>query len=227
MRKFEGSATASLVDAALSLSFGSYAWTIQEKVKGDKIDILGADRIKQGSDYAGWGFNLHDPVTSNLPKWYLPNNNAQRVVKTPDQIGSITAQILDDTKIQPLFKTGWGRYFYGNPAEEVRDTDPDNYTGPSWVYDLYGVNTGSTIAQQNRIQLLAEAIPALSLPVGANNSPILQQRNFNLPELFTDNWPRGDLQGTQIPEWKHSDMRDVAYLYQSRFYDKLVELANQ
>jgi hypothetical protein len=162
----------------------------------------------------------------------VPNNNAQRVTKTPDQIGSVTTQMLNDIKIQPLFKTGWGRYYYGNPSVELVDTDPTNYTGPSWVFDLYGVTTGNAIAADpvKRSQLLNEAIPALSLAVGSNSTTAFEERNYNLPSQYADaaHWP--SVRGTNLagePNWHHSDMREVAYLYLYRFYDKLSSLANQ
>ena len=84
------------------------------------------------------------------------------------QIGPVTAQLLSDSKIQPLFKSGWGRYNNGNPAVVVVDTDPAKYTGPSWILDLYGTTVGNAIAADlvKRTQLLNEAIPALSLAVG-------------------------------------------------------------
>lgn len=136
--------------------------------------------------------------------------------------------MLSDIKMQPLFKTGWGRYYYGNPAVELVDTDPAHNTGPSWIYDLYGINTGSTIAgnDSKRAQLLAEAIPALSLPVGSRSTNAFGN-NYDMPDMFADNWPstRGTDPNSGLPNWHHSDMREVAYIYQHRFIKKLVEIS--
>lgn len=91
-----------------TVELGRFAWVCQEKTKGDKA------LYTQGSGYGGWGFNLHDPIFSTLPKWYVPNNNAQRVPKTPVQIGDASPANLAAIKIHPIFRTGWGRYLNGN-----------------------------------------------------------------------------------------------------------------
>jgi hypothetical protein len=77
--------------------------------------------------------------------------------------------------------------------------------------------------------LLAEAIPALSKPVGANNTSALDDRNFNMPEQFVDSgyWPRPPKVGVDTPVWRHSDMDQVAYPFLYRFYNKLVSVSNQ
>lgn len=211
---------------------GSFAWVIQEKAKGDKLRLL-FNQIKAGSDYMGWGHNLNDPITANLPKWYLPDTyNGLRLPKPPAQIGTVTPQLLDDSKIQPFFLTGWGTYYAANPAQEVIDTDPAHNTGPSWIFDLYGVSTGSAIAADavKHTQLLNEAIPALSLALGSTSSDRLPvARNYNMPDIFADRagWPRSLDGATNLPRWHHSDMREVAYLYLSGLYDELSSIANQ
>lgn len=54
-----------------------------------------------------------------------------------------------------------------------------------------------------------------------------------MPADFTTaaQWPnsRGvnNTTGVAVPNWHHSDMREVAYFYLNRFYDKLSSLANQ
>ncbi len=225
------SGEAAAVVVTSGAAFTSYVWVYQEKAKGDRQDywlpVLGS--FHTGSSYMGWGFNMNDPITTNLPKWYVPDVlNGLRITKTPAQIGSVTAQMLEDITIQPLFRTGWGTYNAADPAQEVVDTDPAHYTGPSWIFNLYGATLGSTVAGNaaNRDQLLAEAIPAQSLPVGSHKTEALEERNYDLPALFADpGWPRFVDNG--LPEWRHSDMREVAYLYQSRFWDKLVSISQQ
>ncbi|MEQ1936335.1 MAG: hypothetical protein ABL962_20965, partial [Fimbriimonadaceae bacterium] len=98
-------------------------------------------------------------------------------------------------------------------------------------YDLY-LSTGSAIAADSfkRNQLLAEAIPALSVPIGSRALTMVQDRNYNLATQFADqtgHWPRGVKQGTTIPEWRHSDMRDVAFFYLHGFFAEVVRLSNQ
>jgi hypothetical protein len=229
LARYEGTVDHSIIENIRAP--GSFAWVIQEKAKGDKLRI--GWFIHAGSDYGGWGFNLNDPITSNLPTWYVPNNNTQRVTKTPGQIGSVTSQMLNDIKIQPLFKTGWGRYYYGNPSAELVDTDPAYYTGPSWILDLYGATSGNGIAADpvKRTQLLSEAIPATSLAVGANYTARFgDSKNYDMPNLYANaaRWPsaRG-ASAAGVPNWHHSDMREVAYIYLYPFFDKLGSLSNQ
>ena len=50
-------------------------------------------------------------------------------------------------------------------------------------------------------------------------------RNFNIPALVDQtNWPRGKPDGV-TPEWRHSDMREVAYLYQYGVFDKIIAIS--
>lgn len=225
--RFDGTVDQSVIENLRAP--GAFAWVIQEKAKGDKLRLL-FNQIKAGSNYGGWGFNIHDPITSNLPKWYLTNNNAQRVPLTPAQIGAPTPQMLADIKIQPFFRTGWGRYYNGNPAQELVDTSSEYYTGPSWIFDLYRGNTGDALAADpvKNTQLLNEAIPALSLALGANSSIAIQSRNYNMPQMFATRagWPRLIDGASNLPLWHHNDMREVAYVYVHDFYDQLSSIAN-
>jgi hypothetical protein len=90
--------------------------------------------------------------------------------------------------------------------------------------------------------LLAEAIPALSLPVGANiiNSiPHSGPNNveFNMPAAFVIPngssyfWPSERPIDTDVtpnlPSWHHSDMHDVAYPYTYNFYNQLANISKQ
>jgi VCBS repeat-containing protein len=208
---------------------GDYAWVFQEKAKGDKVNYL-LGLTHAGSYYGGWGFNLNDALLTTYSNWYVIDSiTGQRRVKNPGEIGTITASLLDSSRYSPLFKTGWGTYDRLNPTLEVIDT---NYKdGPDWIFDLYGIASGNTIASDpiKRNQLLAEAIPALSLPAGANKTAnFTSGRNYNLPTQFADtiHWPRRrDEHDVRL--WLHSDVHDVAYLYQYKLFDKLVSISNQ
>ena len=106
---------------------------------------------------------------------------------------------------------------------------------PDWLLYLFDTGLGSGAADQYRNQLLAEAIPALSLPVGAN--PVSKfapsglggtgDRNSNIPFLYVDpnHWPRSPLIAG-VPKWFHSDMHDVAYHYLFALYDQLVYISS-
>ena len=212
---------------------GAFGWVYQEKGKGNRqnyVSIGVAEVTHLGSYYGGGGFNLNDPLTANLPKWYIPEIERQRrVVKTPDQIGLVSTAALSGSRFNPLFKTGWGRYDGAPPEQELIDTSPTFNDGPNWILNLYGTTSGNIVAANagNRAQLLAEAIPSLTWCMGSRKSEsgIPSGRNFNLPKLVDQSsWPRGKPDGV-TPVWRHSDMREVAYLYQYGVFDKIVELS--
>jgi len=103
---------------------------------------------------------------------------------------------------------------------------------PSWIFDLYGITSGDTIASDTakRNQLLAEFVPALSKAVGANKcSKLLSDRQFDMPSQFivNDRWPRDKVDGTETRQWRHSDMGNVAYPYLHSLYDQLTFISNQ
>lgn len=99
------------------------------------------------------------------------------------------------------------------------------------MIDLYKDATGSAIAGDpvKQVQLLGEAIPALSTPVGQQKVNILDEnRNHNMPLKFGNpsHWPRGK-DVNEVPVWFHSDIRDVAYLYCFGFFDAITQISNQ
>jgi hypothetical protein len=176
------------------------------------------------------GANLNDPLLVTYPTWYRVEPSplpGYRRSMTPSEIGTVTTALLDGSRFSPLFKTGWGSYDLEYPEAVVVNTA--SHTGPEWILNLYGPMTGNTVAADwdKRNQLLAEMIPALSLPVGANETTGLRiGRNHNMPVLYADkvHWPRDKTD--QIPNWHHSDMRDVAYPFVNTLYDQLVSLSN-
>lgn len=211
---------------------GTFGWVYQEKGKGNRQNYgIVSELTHLGSKYGGWGFNLHDPATINLPTWYVPDFDQQeRRPKTPAEIGSVTTALLGGSRYNPLFKTGWGRYDTPSPGQVVVDTDPANNVGPSWIFNLYGATSGNTTAAEpiKRNQLLAEAIPSLTWCMGSHLSHgIDTDKNFNLPSLVDQtNWPRGKTDGVN-PDWWHSDMREVAYLYQKNLFDTIITISKQ
>jgi hypothetical protein len=95
--------------------------------------------------------------------------------------------------------------------------------------DLYGTN-GSTVAQQPAMHrhLLADAIPALSNPAGRNSiGSAAGQGNrdfmshgggagFRRGVYATGDWPDDD------NRWHHCDLKRVAYPYNSKAFDQIV-----
>jgi hypothetical protein len=84
-------------------------------------------------------------------------------------------------------------------------------------------SSGSSYAQTNRNRILSDAIPCLTLPLGANADTNLDvefggTRNFDMQGSYENSWPlgRGAGQypaGTTFGEWHHSDIRAVAYTF--------------
>jgi hypothetical protein len=223
---------------------GQFAWITQEKSKGNQTSILGL--AATGSNYMGWGFNLMDPVSASDPIWYdvtpfsgVPNSY-QRVVRSAVEVANMTYTSSNIAR-SPLFATGWGSYpiIGSQSAISARNVDPSTTTGPTWIPKLYDDTQGGPTAATNKNQLLAEAIPALSQPIGAtpasafapNGLGKANDHNFNIPLLYVDpsHWPssRPFDAVKDVPAWYHSDMHDVAYAYMFTFYDELVDIASQ
>lgn len=103
-----------------------------------------------------------------------------------------------------------------------------NFTGD---LALYG-SLGNAYAFTYRNRILSDAIPALSLPIGANPVGRLQAsgRNFDMQASFENGWPTG--RGTQKAgatapgEWHHSDFREVAYSFTYQLFNEIVNQAN-
>jgi len=99
-------------------------------------------------------------------------------------------------------------------------------------------SSGSIYAQTNRNRILSDAIPALSLPVGANPVPAFSppkspvQRNFDMQSSYENGWPlgRGPASwpiGTTAPgEWHHSDFHQVAYTFTYQLFNQMVTVGN-
>jgi hypothetical protein len=94
--------------------------------------------------------------------------------------------------------------------------------------DLYATN-GSAVAQQPATyrQLLADAIPALSNPMGRNemggwgasrNRDYMTQGGGSgfRRGTYPSGWPRSE------NDWRHSDIKNIAYPYNRNLFDKIV-----
>lgn len=174
---------------------GSYAWAIQEKLKGGNpiiIDII-------GNSFGGWGFNFDD--TEYFTTTYSELGTGTNVPKPPLEANNIDDAAL---KTKPFFKKG-----------------PNS--------DLYAPGaTGSDYAANNMNRLLANAIPALTLPAGANSLIIKdkmdESNNFDMQSWFKNNnmdWPPIR---KKDKNWLHSDLKDVSYPFVYNLFDKFVSL---
>jgi hypothetical protein len=217
--------------ASISGGFGPYAWVLQEKSKGNLASLFGL--TVQGSDYGGWGFNPCDGYLPSYPVWYKLTGGGLREMKTPSDIGTVTQDLLNGSQFNPLFKNGWGTFNGNNPSAIYVNVDTSQFTGPNWILGLYQPNQGSVVAANpaKKAQLLVQAIPALSLPVGANpcQNSALSGKQFNMPAQFVDSthWPRDQQSGTGIPLWLHSDIDNVAYPYLYKLFKQIVLISQQ
>jgi hypothetical protein len=178
--------------------------------------------LLQSSAYGGWGFNLKDPLSPTDPvywEWGLWG----RKVKTPDELGVLSDALL---RRHPLFEPGWG---IEGSILRINPPYPGTVSGaPEPMHELYGT-TGSLFASEHRAQLLAEMIPAISLPVGANYTRELNDNNYDMPLSFIENgrWPRDIDDNTGVAYWRHSDIKNVAYVYVKKLFRELTEISNQ
>jgi len=86
--------------------------------------------------------------------------------------------------------------------------------------DLFQETSGSSFADANRVRLLAEAFPARTLATGRQqvNALFTNGDNFDMQTSFENiwSWPR------ENRNWRHSDLREVAYPYIYSIFDKFV-----
>ncbi|NLE39010.1 MAG: hypothetical protein GX621_13385, partial [Pirellulaceae bacterium] len=104
--------------------------------------------------------------------------------------------------------------------------------GGSELADLYvptdtnQTDVGSQYATDHLHFLLAGFIPSRTLPMGANRLTTWPTtRNYNMQhtdvdEGFQNSWPSG----RSSTDWYHSDLREVAYLYVYKLFDKFRDL---
>jgi hypothetical protein len=93
---------------------------------------------------------------------------------------------------------------------------------------LFG-SGGSAYAQAHRNRILSDAIPALTLPLGAN--PVLQAgivtENIDM-QTIENGWPSGrqalKVGAAAAGEWHHSDCRQVAYTFTRNLFTNIVTL---
>jgi hypothetical protein len=91
---------------------------------------------------------------------------------------------------------------------------------------------GSAYAQANRDRILSDAIPALTLPVGANyvslfDDRVAAKRNFNMQDEFETGWPAARLANDiENNNWHHSDFDYMAYPYAHKLFDEIVNDGN-
>jgi hypothetical protein len=97
--------------------------------------------------------------------------------------------------------------------------------------DLLSDEYGSAYAQANRDRILSDAIPALTLPVGANHVDRFapgsgDDKNFDMRTSFETGWPTARSTGTEAYKWHHSDFDYVAYPFTHKLFEEIVNDGN-
>jgi hypothetical protein len=134
----------------------------------------------------------------------------------PNPVPPSTANNLPDSILRqtPVFDFSSGIDQIGGPFPDLALLSSD----------------GSAYAQVNRDRILSDAIPALTLPVGANPVPAFNAigRNFNLTSVdFQNGWPEARLTGGERNnKWHHSDFDYVAYPFTYKLFNKMVSTGN-
>ena len=87
--------------------------------------------------------------------------------------------------------------------------------------------SGSTYAAAHHDRILSDAIPALTLPVGANYvTRFGLDRSFNMSDEFENGWPSTRSTGFEAYKWHHSDFDYVAYPFTYKLFSLIVTSGN-
>ena len=175
-----------------------FAWYNQERYKGVKSLIQ--DVIDYGRNEGGWAFN---------PAYDVEVTEA------------ITAPAGSPQPTQTITY-----YRHANAGEMTNVTDmaliATPFFGPFADSSICSTNGPVVVAPVLRAQLLADAIPAESLPAGLsqvtdwNSSP---KRNYNMNSVFKDHI---NLIDANLHLWKHSYFLQVPYMIVHGLFEDIV-----
>ena len=119
------------------------------------------------------------------------------------------------------------------PSPQLQTNAFFDFSSPTFTDDLaLEEGLGNLYAYYNHNRIIADAIPALSFPVGANPVPGFNPlgRNFDMQQLYENSWPLGRppqrAGATALGEWWHSDFHQVAYTFTYQLFDKLATTGN-
>jgi len=213
-----------LISGFFDGGFHVYSFQLQEVYKGKDSSL--ADKAGGASDpYTGWGFttesDTHIYSTPLLDIQFWPTHPSYH----RDQLG--TNDLATRAAFREILKTD--PLFVPNPPE-LFGTGGDTFAGSTvatcgftFNYDLPDA-TVDIAAVPIRDYLLAKAFPARTGALGSrlNTKWHLTDGNFNMADKYIKpgQWIRPDTYNETL-EWRHSDMRDAAYVYVHKFFDKL------
>ena len=177
-----------------------WIWVTQEMRKGTGLfDLLGTLWLVDSHPEAGWALNNDWYI---LPSGAPPGGNTE--ARYPWQ--ATTNDISDDAlRADPFCRT----------------FNDSNLTGAGGSAEATNI--------QVRAEMLGVGFPALSHAVGANSVGVFgTDHNFDLNSADPDNgfqtgWPASRA-STYETRWLHSDLKDIAYPFNHKLHDKLVQL---
>ena len=176
------------------------SWVRQEMRKG--FEWAGGSFYHENAS-GGWVFGEYWNVAFEVQVPVGQQAVAEKRRRTPEEARSIPRGQLGQ---HPFFKPFHN--FNGNLHDPVQ--------GPIAARSYDRVS-----------RALAESLPALSFATGSNPVDVFEpevvvgdRRNFDMMDLRSG-WPES--RGTDT-DWKHSDIRAVAYLYAYKVFDKFIEL---
>ncbi|MBW7907964.1 MAG: hypothetical protein H3C50_03460 [Kiritimatiellae bacterium] len=114
---------------------------------------------------------------------------------------------------------GWG--FSGEyTISEANAATPDNLRTNAVFRQEPSSMFSSNITAQTVNDIIAQGVPALSYAAGLNAVNLLNFFNYNAENNKPNGWGRND--PTYGTRWKHSDLKNMAYLYTYDFFKQVV-----
>jgi len=210
------------------------AWVKQEKFKGRRGILNIADNIGGvSSPYCGWSFSRYWNSLFGFT-WKMTPKEAAEKIKTDEDLLKLRSNpffAVDNQHLwpNPLSLLGPGlEELVSDIGSEFVDTEI-RYTG---LDNYYTNNNAAHDKVKVKDWLLAEAFPATTLPMGANQNGKLRDNNIDMSgvkdnnggccKTSEDSWPRKE-DGNLV--WFHSDYKDIAYQHVFAFYEKIKELS--
>lgn len=213
-----------------------FSWVKQEKFKGrrDKIGNvpqIGMDVGGASSNYGGWSFSSDWNKLFGFGSKLTPQEAADRIEDA--ELKETPFFALDKwhlfTDLSSIFEPN-----LDNLVEEVNGVTPSDFVmknvSETDLTNYYDYNAPAHDKVQVRDWLLAEAFPATTLPMGANENKRLDldENNIDMSSVRNDTggccktdekrWPRKE-EGVNV--WFHSDYKDIAYQHVYEFYNKI------
>ena len=180
-----------------------YAWYNQEHYKGTKSSLQNA--VDYGRNEGGWAFNPAYDVEES------------EIIQNPP--GSP----------QPTQTITWNRHATVDEMTNVTDMAliATPFFGPFADNSICSTNGPVVVSPVLRAQLLADAIPAESLPAGLAEVPNWNQpslRNYNMDTRFKDHV---NLIDANLRLWKHSYFLQVPYMIVHELFEDIVNTVKE